>query len=147
MSIYDEDREDSDLVKRLRKEIEDRDKALKQRDQELGDLRRKDSQRTVADTFSARGVNPRYARFALADLDEVTDESVAGWIEANADLIGVQAPPPVESAVDSQAASYQRMAAVEQYAQPGIPGDARARIESAQTEAEVWEALGVHGGR
>lgn len=146
MGLFDED-DDTDLVKRLRKEIEDRDKVLKQRDQELAQYRRKESQRSLAETFQAKGVNPALARFALSDLgDDVTEESVGKWIEENGPLFGVQAPPPrQEQQLPAEADPYIRMAAVEQVAQPGVFGDTASRIEAAETEDEVWAALG--GGR
>lgn len=146
MGLYEQD-EENDLVKRLRKEIEDRDKALKQRDQEIAAYRSKEGQRTVAETFQARGVNPALARFALSDLgDNLSEESVVKWIDENGSLFGVQAAPPAqEQQLQEQADPYRRMAAVEQAAQPGIPGDAYARVEAAQSEDEVWAALG--GGR
>lgn len=146
MGLYEQD-EENDLVKRLRKEIEDRDKALKQRDQELAGYRAKEGQRTVAETFTARGVNPALARFALTDLgDNLSEESVVKWIEENGPLFGVQAAPPAqEQQLQEQADPYRRMAAVEQAAQPGIPGDRLSMVESAETEDEVWAALG--GGR
>ena len=146
MGMYDSD-EETDLVKRLRKEIEDRDKVLKQRDTELAGYRAKESQRAVAETFQARGVNPALARFALTDLgDDVTPERVGQWIDENGSLFGVQqAQPPAQEQQQlppEQADPYRRMAAVEQAAQPGIPGDAYARVDAAETEDEVWAAVG-----
>lgn len=150
MARYDDDDdergEDSRLVKQLREEIKARDKALSERDAELTSLRQANTQRTIADVFGAKGVNPQYARWAVRDLDEVTEESVAQWIEENSALIGApaapQATPPQE---DPQADPYRRMAAVEGMAAPTLPGDAAARVAAAQTEDEVWAALG--GGR
>ena len=146
VGLYEQD-EDSDLVKRLRKEIDDRDKALKQKDTELAGYRAKEGQRTVAETLQARGANPALARFALADLgDDVSEERVGQWLDENGSLFGVQtAPPQQEHQLPPEADPYRRMAAVEQAAAPGIPGDAYARVEAAQTEDEVWAALG--GGR
>lgn len=146
MGLYEQE-DDSDLVKRLRKEIEERDKALKQRDQELNSYRQREGQRAVAEVFSTRGVNPALARFALNDLgNDISEETVGRWIDENGSLFGVQAAPPAqEQQLQEQADPYRRMAAIEQVAQPSVPGDVRSRIEAAETEDEVWAALG--GGR
>lgn len=146
MGLYEQD-DETDLVKRLRKEIDERDKALKQRDQEIASYRQREGQRAVAEVFTAKGVNPALARFALSDLgNDISEESVTRWVEENGSLFGVQAAPPVqEQQLQEQADPYRRMAAVEQVSQPTVPGDVRARIEAAQTEDEVWAALG--GGR
>lgn len=149
MAMYDYEDEDegTDLIKQLRKQLKDQSKALDEKDRELAGLRQKETQRTVAETFSTKGVNPALARFALVDLqDDITEESVGRWIEENGSLFGVQAAPPQQGApapVDAE--PYRRMAAVEQAAAPGIPGDIATRIAIAESEDEVWAALG--GGR
>lgn len=147
VGLYEQD-EENDLVKRLRKEIDDRDKALKQRDAELAGYRSKEGQRTIAETLQARGANPALARFALTDLgDNISAETVGQWLDENGPLFGVQAAPPPqqEQELQQQGDPYRRMAAVEQAAAPGIPGDVYSQVEAAQTEDEVWAALG--GGR
>ena len=148
MAMYDYEDEDegTDLIKQLRKQLKEQSKALEEKDRELSGLRQKETQRTVAETFSSKGVNPALARFALVDLqDDVTEESVGRWIEENGSLFGVQAAPPQEQQAPAEADPYRRMAAVEQAAAPGIPGDVATRIATAETEDEVWAALG--GGR
>lgn len=143
MGMYDD--EDSDLVKRLRKEIDDRDKALKERDQELTGYRTKETQRTIAETFQARGVNPALARFALADLqDDISPEKVVAWIDENGSLFGVQAAPQGEQQAP-QADPYRRMAAVEQGAQPGIPLSDLAQVQG-MTGEELDRMLRENGG-
>jgi hypothetical protein len=139
MGMYDD--EDSDLVKRLRKEIDDRDKALKERDQEIAGYRTKETQRTIAETFQARGVNPALARFALADLqDDISPEKVTSWIDENGALFGVQAAP--QQGQQAPAADpYRRMAAVEQGSQPAVSADDLEQIRQMSPE-ELWRSLG-----
>jgi hypothetical protein len=134
MGMYDDDDDDRDLPKKLRQQIKDRDKALEEKDQELAALRAKDQQRTVADAFGAKGVNPRFARLALAEVDVVSEESLTAWIEANADLVGVQPAPPQQVQPDPAEDPYRRMAAVEQGAQPGIPGSGSAQLAAMSGE-------------
>lgn len=147
MGLYEQD-EDNDLVKRLRKEIDDRDKALKQRDQEIAKFRQKEGQRVIAETFTARGVNPALARFALVDLgDDLTEENVARWLDENGSLFGAQAAPPAqqEQELQQQADPYRRMAAVEQVAQPGVPASDLARLEAMSGE-ELDAMIRQNGG-
>lgn len=151
MGMYDDDDEtyDTDLVKKLRQQIKEQSKALSEKDTKLQELEQANTQRIVADVFTAKGVNPRLAKLALSEVSEVSDASLAAWIDANSDITGVQPAPPVEdaqqqAAYQQQAASFNRMAAVEQSGVQPVMMNDLAQIEAMSPE----ELMGMlRGGR
>lgn len=94
--MWDDDtNQDSDLVKRLRSEIKDReqklaakDEELKARGDELATLRPMVRTNTVKDILSGLKVNPKVA--ALIPQDVTADkDSVAKWLTEYGDVLGV----------------------------------------------------------
>ena len=149
MSNYDyEDDDDTDtsteslsndLVKQLRK-------ANKQKDKELADLKanfeslnKAQRERAIKDTLASRGVNQKIASFIPQDIDP-TEESVSKWLEANADVFGLQTEEvPQKPNVDpAQAAAYKRMTnTVEQGVTPEHNDDIMKRLMNANTREEL----------
>ena len=85
------------LVKHLRRQVKERDKRLSEVEKQLADFASERKTRTVAEVLKAREVNPKYARFITADVEDPTEEAVNKWLDENADLVGVQ---PQDSTVD-----------------------------------------------
>ncbi len=146
MAQYDDDDLDDfdgELPKKLRAQIKQLSKERDALSEELTGYRRTERTRVIESVLSARGVNPKVARYVPADI-EVTEQSVAAWLEADGDVFGVQGPPaPTEpaQAAPAEADPFRRMAAVEQGAQPATGGDVLSRIESAQSEEELFQML------
>ena len=151
MGMYDDDEDyDTDLVKKLRQQIKEQGKALAERDTKLQELEQANTQRIIADVFTAKGVNPRLAKLALSEVDEVSDQSLAAWIDANSDITGVQPAPAAQVDAQQQAAyqqqsdSLNRMAAVEQSGVQPVMMNDLAQIEAMSPE----ELMGMlRGGR
>ena len=149
MSNYDyEDDDDTDnsveslsndLVKQLRK-------ANKQKDKELADLKanfeslnKAQRERVIKDALTSRGVNTKIASFIPQDIDP-TEESVSKWLEANADVFGLQTEEvPQKPNVDpAQAAAYKRMTnTVEQGVTPEHNEDIMKKLMNANTREEL----------
>jgi hypothetical protein len=92
-----EDAEDNDspLVKRLRQEIKDRDKALSERDAtlaerdaELSTLRPQARLATVREILTGLSVKAKVAKLIPADV-EPTKESVTAWLREYGDVLGI----------------------------------------------------------
>lgn len=95
----DEDEEDRQplegdrLVKHLRRQLKERDKKLAEHEKALADFTKERRTQTVAEVLKAREVNPKYARFITADVEDPTPEAVNKWLDENADLVGVEVQP------------------------------------------------------
>jgi hypothetical protein len=156
MSNYDyEDDDDTDttteslsndLVKQLRK-------ANKQKDKELADLKanfeslnKAQRERVIKDALTSRGVNTKIASFIPQDIDP-TEESVSKWLEANADVFGLQTETPQQPNVDpAQAAAYKKMsAATEAGMTPDRSTDVYQRLMNANTREELDQVIRESG--
>ena len=109
----DEDDEDDEprkqlegeaLVRHLRKEIKARDKQLNDLSGKLDTFLKNERRTSVESVLKGAEVDPRYARWIVRDLDdqEPTKEAIEKWLEDNADLVGLQAPPASTVGEDTQ---------------------------------------------
>ena len=155
MSNYDyEDDDDTDttesssndLVKQLRK-------ANKQKEKELADLKanfeslnKAQRERAIKDALTSRGVNTKIASFIPQDIDP-TEESVSKWLEANADVFGLQTETPQQPNVDpAQAAAYKKMsAATEAGMTPDRGADIYQKLMKAGTREELDQVIRESG--
>jgi len=108
MSNYDyEDDDDADttesssndLVKQLRKANKQKDKELADLKSNFESLNKAQRERAIKDALTSRGVNTKIASFIPQDIDP-TEESVSKWLEANADVFGLQTETPQQPNVD-----------------------------------------------
>lgn len=108
--LYDND---SDLVKDLRKQIRERDKALQEVQSKLGELATKDRSRSLTDTLKGLNVSPKVASFYPSDR-EATEDNIKSWLSENADVFGIKldAPPADAPAAPAVPDGVQRLQAV-----------------------------------
>lgn len=90
-NLTQDDHNDSDLVKQLRKQLREATKAKADLEKEVGSFRAEKRSTTIADVLKAKGVNPKVAKLIPTDL-EPSDEAVAGWLEEWGDVFGVVQP-------------------------------------------------------
>jgi hypothetical protein len=98
---------DSDLVKNLRKEIDRRDKALKERDVEFGKLQDEVRRQNVSNILRDMGVKPKVANLIPKDIDPTAD-AIKAWVTDYEDIFGsakVESKPadPAPDAAQAQA--------------------------------------------
>ena len=149
MSNYDyEDDDDADttteslsndLVKQLRKANKQKDKELADLKSNFESLNKAQRERVIKDALTSRGVNTKIASFIPQDIDP-TEESVSKWLEANADVFGLQTEEvPQKPNVDpAQAAAYKRMTnTVEQGVTPEHNEDIMKKLMNANTREEL----------
>ena len=149
MSNYDyEDDDDTDtsveslsndLVKQLRKANKAKEKELAELKANFESLNKAQRERAIKDTLASRGVNQKIASFIPQDIDP-TEESVSKWLEANADVFGLQTEEiPQKPNVDpAQAAAYKRMTnTVEQGVTPEHNEDIMKKLMNANTREEL----------
>lgn len=132
------DPNDPDLVKKLRGIIDLKDKSIKELSTKVESFEVKERTTTLASKIEARGLNPKIAALALAT--GLKDDDLDNWLTEYADVFG--GPTPVQGDPNAaDAAEAARMAAVQQGAILGNPGDLLTRINSANNWDELNAAL------
>ena len=132
---------ENDLQKKLRKKIKADEKRMKELEEKLDTYVKKERESSVKEVLEKQGVNPKAARLILKDLDEVTPEAVANWLEDNGDLFGYN-PESGTPEVDSNRAEIQKQNAVTQGAiTPDRSEDLEMRIAQAQSQEELNRIL------
>jgi uncharacterized protein with ATP-grasp and redox domains len=129
----------NDLVKQLRKANKQKDKELAELKSSFESLNKAQRERAIKEALAARGVNQKISSFIPQDIDP-TEESVSKWLEANADVFGLQTEEvPQKPNVDpAQAAAYKRMTnTVEQGITPEHNDDVLKKLMNANTREEL----------
>lgn len=138
--------ESGNAVKELRKANRAKEKALKEMQAELEQLRQDRRQRTIKEVLGARGVNDKIAKFIPQDIDS-DEESVSRWLDENADVFGFETSNRPEANADPKdIENYRR---IQNAANSGVPADIANdllnRIASAETPEELRKLLNSTG--
>jgi hypothetical protein len=107
---YDYEDEDNgsgtDLVKKLRKQIDALSKQVKERDEILAEFTTQSHEASVGEILESFGLNPRIAKF-IPDEIEADEDAVAQWLNEYGDAFGIEAVEEGTESPDAQ--SYERM--------------------------------------
>lgn len=140
----DDDQRFTELPKEWRDTLAKEKQGRKEAEAERDTLRAERDQRNIADAFTTMGVDPRFARLARVEVPDLNAESLKAWVEANSDLVGVQAPPPAQQdqhLFPPREDPYRRMAAVDRNGQPPLSLDPLTQVQSMSPE-ELIAAMG-----
>ena len=129
----------NDLVKQLRKAAKQKDKELQELRAQFEGISKAQRERAIKDALAARGVNQKISSFIPSDIDP-TEESVSKWLEANADVFGlnVESNQAVPNTDPADIAAYKRMT---QTADTGVTPEAGQDIMSRLMNANSKEEL------
>jgi hypothetical protein len=147
MSNYEYEDEDddytndssNDLVKQLRKAAKQKDKELQELRAQFEGLNKAQRERAIKDALAARGVNQKISSFIPQDIDP-TEESVSKWLEANADVFGlnIESPQAVPNTDPADIAAYKKMTqAAESGITPESGQDIMSRLMNANSKEEL----------
>ena len=131
---------ETDLVRKLRKQLKAEQKRNKELETSLGDLSKAQRERVLKDVFSSRGVNTKVMKFVPQDLD-ASEEAINSWLEENADVFGftVESEGKVN---ERDLASLRQMDIVTQGAiSPDRANSIEMQIENASSEDEILSIL------
>jgi ABC-type sugar transport system substrate-binding protein len=142
---YEDDDDDfttdssNDLVKQLRKAAKQKDKELQELRAQFDGLNKAQRERAIKDALAARGVNQKISSFIPSDIDP-TEESVSKWLEANADVFGlnIESSQAVPNTDPADIAAYKRMT---QTTEAGITPESGQDIMSRLMNANSKEEL------
>ena len=131
---------DTDLVRKLRKDLKQAQKRNRELEGSLGELSKAQRERIIKDAFASKGVNPKIASFIPNDID-ASEEAIAAWLDNYADVFGIKTEE--KQAVSQQdIQSMQRMNnALTGAEAPGASDDLANRIANASSEDEILSIL------
>lgn len=127
--LLNDDDNDTDLVRTLRKALKDRDKEVKEFRTQLAERAKADRTRDLADLLKSKELPDKVAKLYPGDAD-VSAEAVDAWLSEYGDVFGIQQPGTSADSATVQAA--QRIAAATAGAPP-----ANAAIDVQSMVAEI----------
>ena len=132
---------DTDLVRKLRKDLKQAQKRNKELEGSLGELSKAQRERIIKDAFASKGVNPKIASFIPNDID-ASEEAIAAWLDNYADVFGIKTEEKQQSVSQQDIQSMQRMNnALTGAEAPGASDDLANRIANANSEDEILSIL------
>ena len=140
---YDYEDEDNgsgtDLVKKLRKQIDALSKQVKERDEILAEFTTQSHEASVGEILESFGLNPRIAKF-IPDEIEADEDAVAQWLNEYGDAFGIEAVEEGTESPDAQ--SYERMSDFDNGdIDPYVGQDLASRIANVSSPEELSNLL------
>ena len=133
---------ESDLQKKLRKKIRADEKRIKDLEEKLNGYTVKEREAVVKSVLEKQGVNPKAARLALKDLEDVNEESVLNWLDDNGDLFGYSRSEEAPIMSEEDFGEIRRQNNLTQGAKtPDRGEDLELRIDQAQSAEELANIL------
>lgn len=145
LEVDDSELSGTDLVKKLRKQINAMNKALKEKDELLTDYQEVAYQNSVAETLTAWGLNPRIAAFVPDDIED--EDELAAWLDEYGDAFNIgsiqEAATNSSNSIDADALqASELMADLEDGSfDPEVGLDIQHRMEQAQSPEELLSML------
>jgi len=125
----------TDLVKKLRKQIDTLSKQLKERDEILAEYTTLSHEASVGEILEGFGLNPRIAQFIPDDV-EADEDAVAEWLNEYGEAFGIEAVEEETPSPDAQA--FEQMSEFDDGdIDPYVGQDLSSRIANATSPEEL----------
>jgi len=129
----------TDLVKKLRKQIDTLSKQLKERDEILAEYTTLSHEASVGEILEGFGLNPRIAQFIPDDI-EADEDAVAEWLNEYGEAFGIEAVEEETPSPDAQA--FEQMSGFDDGdIDPYVGQDLASRIANASSPEELGNLL------
>jgi len=141
---YDIEEEDdysgTDLVKKLRKQIDGLQKQLKEKESLIEEFTTYSHETSVGEILESFGLNPRIAQFIPSEVEADAD-AIAEWLNEYGDAFGIEAVEEGgEASPDAQ--EYERMSNFEDGdVDPYIGQDLQSRINNVGSKEELMKII------
>jgi hypothetical protein len=131
---------DTDLVRKLRKDLKVAQKRNKELEGSLGELNKSQRERILKDVLTSKGVNTKVMSLVPSDID-ASEEAIASWLDNYADVLGIEVTPK-QQVSQEDISKMQKMDNVLTGAEaPGAADDLANRIANAGSEDEIFSIL------
>lgn len=131
----------TDLVKQLRKQVNELSKALKEKDAAIEEYYAQSREQEIASALTEMGVNPKIAAFVPDDVEDWSD--LENWLGEYGDVFGVSVTNDSGVNMDSESVqAAELMSAVEEGGiDPQVGLDLAQRIDQAKSPEELMRLL------
>jgi hypothetical protein len=133
----------TDLVKKLRKQVDLLSKELKERDQVIEEFQTYSHEASVGEILESFGLNPRIAQFIPSDI-EADEDAVSEWLTEYGDAFGITAVEESEAGYqpDADAQSFEQISDFENGdIDPNVGQDISSLIANASSPEELTNFL------
>jgi len=136
----DDDYSGTDLVKKLRKQIDGLQKQLKEKESLIEEFTTYSHETSVGEILESFGLNPRIAQFIPSEVEADAD-AIAEWLNEYGDAFGIEAVEEGgEASPDAQ--EYERMSNFEDGdVDPYIGQDLQSRINNVGSKEELMKII------
>ena len=145
-NYWDEEDEDTNdinmdgdnAMKQLRKAKRADEKRIKELTEQLDTFNKAQRESVIKKVLETKGVSPKAARLIMNDLQEVSEDTVANWLDDNAEVFGLQVAPKEDAANNIDRAALRQQDIVTQQAiTPDRADDALQRLNNAESAEEI----------
>jgi hypothetical protein len=137
----DDDFGGTDLVKKLRKQVDQLSKQLKERDAVLEEYQTYSHEAAVGEILEGFGLNSKIAAFIPSDVAADPD-AVSEWLNEYGDAFGIEAVEDASYQEDPSAQIHEQMSDFEQGgSDPFVGQDLASRIANASSPEELTNLL------
>lgn len=138
----DDDYSGTDLVKKLRKQIDALTKQVKERDEILAEFQTYNHEAEVGGILEQFGLNPKIAKFIPSDVAADPD-AVSEWLDEYGDAFGITAVEEDSGSYnqDPDAQIIEQMSSFEDGSDVYVGNDLQTRINNATTPEELASLL------
>jgi hypothetical protein len=137
--------EDDNGIKQLRKAKRADEKRIKELTEQLETFNKAQRESVIKKVLETKGVSPKAARLIMNDLTEVSEDTVANWLDDNAEVFGLQAAPKEDATNNIDRAALRQQDIVTQQAiTPDRADDALLRLNNASSADEIIAM--IHSG-
>ena len=136
----DDDYSGTDLVKKLRKQIDGLQKQLKEKESLIEEFTTYSHESSVGEILESFGLNPRIAQFIPSEVEADAD-AIAEWLNEYGDAFGIEAVEEGGEA-SSDAQAYEHMSSLDDgNIDPYVGQDLQSRIGNAGTKEELMKLI------
>lgn len=129
---------DSDAMKQLRKAKRADEKRIKELTEQLETFSKAQREAVIKKVLETKGVSPKAARLIMNEIQDVNEDTVANWIDDNAEVFGLQVAPKEDAAnTIDRAALRQQDIVTQQALTPDRAEDAAMRLNEATSAEEI----------
>jgi hypothetical protein len=129
----------TDLVKKLRKQIDALSKQVRERDEILAEYTQLSHEASIGEILEGFGLNPRIAAFIPEDVS-ADEDAVAEWLNEYGDAFGIEAVEEETPSPDAQA--FEQMSGFDDGSiDPYVGQDLASRIANATSAEELGNLL------
>lgn len=137
---FEDENDGSDLVKKLRKQVTELSKALKERDEQLTEFFAVTREQEIVQALQEIGVNPKIATFVPDDIEDM--DQLTEWLGEYGEVFGVSATNDSGDNRPESVQAAERMSAIEEGGiDPTIGQSLEQKIQNATSPEELAAIL------